>query len=101
MELIQPLNDTLFPAQTVAYTGTAGSTNGWQSGPSAVLVWATTAAYVTVGDGVTATTSSTPIPANVPVKISVPVNATKFRVSAIQVSSGGSVYAKPLNEDRS
>ena len=89
-------DDAAFAAQTVAYTGSAGNTATFQSGPNAVLVFATTAAYVKVGVGVTATTSSTPLPANTPIIMAVPQGTgAPWRVSAIQVASGGDVYAKP------
>ena len=98
MELLNPLADALYPGRTVAYTGTAGSTDTWQAGPQGVVVWSTTAAYVVVGEGVTATTSSTPIPANTPIPYKVPEGTgAPWRVSAIQVSGGGSLYAKPVN----
>lgn len=98
MELLNPLADGNFPAYTASYTGTAGSTTAWPSGPQGVVVWSTTAAYVTVGEGVTATTSSTPIPANTPIPFIVPQGTgAPWRVSAIQIASGGTVYAKPIN----
>lgn len=98
MQLLNPLNDSLFPAKTVAYTGTAGSTGTWNAGVEGVVVWSTTAAYIAVGEGVTATTSSTPIPANVPVPFIVPKGTgAPWRVSAIQLSAGGDVYAKPIS----
>ena len=98
MELLNPLADALYPGRTAAYTGTAGSTATWQAGPQGVVVWSTTAAYVVVGEGVTATTNSTPIPANTPIPFKVPEGTgAPWRVSAIQVDSGGSVYAKPIN----
>jgi hypothetical protein len=83
----------------VAYTGTAGSTSTWPPGPEGVLVWSDTASYVVVGEGVTATTANgTPIPANTPVRFKIPANVSgAWRVSAIQVASGGIVYAKPIN----
>ena len=97
MELLNPLSDAAFAAQTRAYTGPAGSTTGWPPGPQGVVVWSTTSAYVVVGEGVTATTSDTPIPANTPIPFKVPGGTgAKWRVSAIQVSGGGSVYAKPI-----
>lgn len=98
MELLRPLNDSGFATQSVAYTGTAGSTTGWNAGPQGVLVWSTTDAYIRVGEGVTATTSDTPLPAYTPVPITVP-NGTGgvWRVSAVQISAGGTVYAKPIN----
>ena len=98
MELLNPLADSNYPAYTAAYTGTAASTTAWPPGPQGVVIWCTTAAYVTVGEGVTATTSSTPIPANTPIPFTVPVTVTgPWRVSAIQIGSAGTVYAKPIN----
>jgi hypothetical protein len=98
MELLNPLADANYPAYTASYTGTAGSTTAWPSGPQGVVIWSTTAAYVTVGEGVTATTSSTPIPANTPIPFIVPGGTgAPWRVSAIQIASGGTVYAKPIN----
>ena len=100
MELLNPLADSLFPARTAAYTGTAGSTATWDPGPQGVVVWCTQDAYVLVGEGVTATTNSTPIPANTPVPFLVPQGTgAPWRVSAIQVSTGGTVYAKPINQN--
>jgi hypothetical protein len=55
MELLTPLNDTLFPALSVAYTDTAGSTATWKAGPQGVVIWSDQACFVTVGEGVTAT----------------------------------------------
>lgn len=100
MNALNPSQDASYGSQTVAYTGTAGNVTGWNYGPSAVLVWTTTDAYVKVGNGVTATTANTPIPAYTPVIIAIPnpagAGATKWRVSAIQIASGGTLYAKPL-----
>ena len=98
MELLKPLADTVYPAKTVAYTGTAGSTGPWNPGPQGVVVWSTTECYVAVGEGVTATTSSTPIPAYTPIPFAVPETVSgPWRVSAIQVGSGGDIYCKPVN----
>lgn len=98
MELLNPLDGSQFAARTANYTGTAGSTTGWPAGPQGVVVWCTTAAYVRVGEGVTATTSDTPIPANTPIPFKVPLGTgAPWRVSAIQIASGGTVYAKPIN----
>ena len=100
MELLKPLAQANFPGATVAYTGTAGNTTTWQSGPQGVLVWSTTAAYVEIGEGAVATTASTPIPANTIVHFAVPQGTGGlWRVSAIQASTGGSVYAKPINKE--
>ena len=98
MELLRPLDDAGFAAQSAAYTGTAGSVTGWNAGPQGVLVWCTTDAYVRVGVGVTATTAATPLPANTPVPFTVPQGTgAVWRVSAIQISAGGTLYAKPIN----
>jgi len=98
MELLNPLNKANFPARTVAYTGTAGSTTPWDAGPQGVVVWADTACYVAVGENVTATVADTPIPANTPIPFKVPPGAgAAWRVSAIQIAAGGNVYAKPMN----
>lgn len=98
MELLNPLADANYPAYTASYTGTAGSTTAWPAGPQGVVIWSTTAAYVQVGEAATATTSSTPIPANTPIPFIVPQGTgAPWRVSAIQIASGGTVYAKPIN----
>jgi hypothetical protein len=98
MELLNPLADANYPAYTASYTGTAGSTTAWPAGPQGVVIWSTTAAYVVIGEGVTATTSSTPIPANTPIPFIVPQGTgAPWRVSAIQIGSAGTLYAKPIN----
>jgi len=98
MELLRPLNDAGFPTQNAAYTGTAGSTTGWNAGPQGVLVWSTTDMYVRVGEGATATSSDTPIPAFTPVPFTVPQGTGGvWRVSALQIGVSGTVYAKPIN----
>ena len=99
MDLLRPLADTTFPARTATYTGTAGSTATWPAGPQGVVVWSDQACYVLVGEGVTATTANgTPIPANTPIPFVVPQGTgAPWRVSAIQISAGGTVYAKPIN----
>lgn len=100
MELLRPLADPSFPAQAVAYTGTAGSTTGWPAGPQGVLVWSSTDAFVRVGEGVTATTGDTPVPAATPILFHVPQGTGGvWRVSATQIASGGTVYAKPVNRE--
>ena len=53
MELLNPLSVTDFPAKTVAFTGTAGSTGTWAAGPQGVVVWSDQPCYVIVGEGVT------------------------------------------------
>ena len=98
MELLNPLADSNFNAKTVAFTGTAGSTGTWIAGPQGVVVWSDQSCYVVVGEGVTATTAGTPIPAFTPIPFKVPQGTgAPWRVSAIQISAGGNVYCKPIN----
>ena len=98
MELLNPLSRGAFPAQTASFTGTAGSTTGWEPGPEGVMVWSDQPCYVIVGEGVTATTSDTPIPAFTPIPFRVPLTVSGvWRVSAIQTSTGGTIYCKPIN----
>ena len=65
MEFLNPLSG--YPAYSANYTGTAGSTTAWEPGPQGVVVWCPKNAYIRVGEGVTATTNDTPLPAGVPV----------------------------------
>lgn len=101
MELLNPMSKADYPSYSVAYTGTAGSTTAWLPGPQGVLVWSDQACYIEVGVGAVATTASTPIPAFTPIPFAVPLNTSgaPWRVSAIQVSTGGTVYCKPLNKN--
>lgn len=98
MELLTPLSKADFPAQIASYTGTAGNTTGWNAGPEGVMVWSDQPCYIEVGTGAVATTASTPVPAMTPIPFKVPIGtSTVWRVSALQVSTGGTVYAKPIN----
>lgn len=98
LDVLAPNDDALYATQSASYTGTAGNTSAFNPGPRSVFVWTTTDAYVKVGEGVTATSASLLVPAYTPVVIKVPtgIGAT-WRVSAIQLSTAGTVYAKPLN----
>jgi len=99
MELLNPLSRSNFPAQTASFSGTAGSTTGWNTGPEGVMVWSDQPCYVVVGENVTATTSDTPIPAFTPIPFKIqPSVSGVWRVSAIQISSSGTIYCKPLNK---
>lgn len=98
MELLNPLADTNFPAKTASYSGSAGNTTTWAAGPQGVVVWSDQACYVLVGEGVTATSSSTPIPPFTPIPFKVPQGSGgQWRVSAIRVSTDGTLYCKPIN----
>ena len=98
MELLNPMSDPQFAAQSASFSGTAGNTTGWPAGPQGVLVWATYDAYIRVGEDATATSADTPVPANTPIPFIVPQGTgAPWRVSAIQIASAGTVYAKPIN----
>ena len=98
MELLHPAADAAYAAKSASYTGTAGTTGSWPSGPQGVLVWCTTDAYIRVGVGATATTADTPVPAYTPIAFRAEqANDAPWAVSAIQVSAGGTLYAKPIN----
>ena len=101
MELLNPMSKADYPSYSVGYTGTAGNTTAWLPGPQGVLVWSDQACYVEVGVGAVATTDSTPIPPFTPIPFTVPLNTSgaPWRVSAIQVSLGGTLYAKPINRN--
>jgi hypothetical protein len=101
MKLLKPCSKADYPAYNVAFTGTAGNTDTWAAGPQGVLVWATQACYVEVGVGAVATTASTPIPANTPFyfALQTSISGAPWRVSAVQVSTGGTVYCKPINKE--
>ena len=91
---IFPLNQ--HGGASITYTGTAGVTTTF-SNCKGVLVWATTDCYIRVGVGVTATSADMAFPANTPVTIADPDGGVvPFRVSAIQISAGGTIYAKPV-----
>jgi hypothetical protein len=100
MEMLNPCIGAQLGPKTVSYTGTAGSTGTWPAGPQGVVVTVTSAAYVLVGENVTATTSDgTYVPANVAIPFKIPTGTgAPWRVSAIQVSAAGDVYAKPVNK---
>jgi len=99
MELLKPLSKADFPAYSVAFTGTAGSTSTWNAGPQGVVVWSDQPCFVEVGEAAVATTASTPIPAFTPIPFAVPITVRGvWRVSAIQVSTGGTIYCKPINK---
>jgi hypothetical protein len=99
MELLRPLADAEFPASSVASGAAAATVGTWNPGPQGVMVWSTEPVYVSVGEGVTATTASTPIPAFTPIPFYAPQTGTgaPWRVSVLRVAVDGVVYAKPIN----
>ena len=92
MDVLSPRYDG---SLNTTYTGTAGTVGPFPP-CNAVWVWASTDAFIKIGEGVTATNNDFPMPAFTPVLFRVDtMNA--FSVSAIQITSGGSVYANPVN----
>lgn len=91
-------------AQKVAFTGTAGSTTALPPGTNSVTVYLSSAGYVRVSYGASATAATTadfPLPANVPVTLPCdiesgpPSGEGSFFVSAIQDAAGGNLLAIP------
>jgi len=99
MELLRPLADAEYPADSDSTSGTAVTLGPWSPGPQGVMVWCTQDAYIAIGVDVVATTASTPIPAYTPIPFFAPQTGSgaPWRVSALQVSTAGTVYAKPIN----
>jgi hypothetical protein len=98
MELLNPMSKADFPAYTATAGASAGPTTAWNAGPQGVLVWCDVPCYVEVGPAAVATTASTPIPAFTPIPFYLPMGTgAPWRVSAIQVSTGGTIYCKPIN----
>lgn len=99
MELLRPLADAEYPADSDSTSGTAVTLGPWSPGPQGVMVWCTQDVYISVGVAATATTASTPIPAYTPIPFFAPQTGSgaPWCVSALQVSTAGTVYAKPIN----
>ena len=80
--------------QSAAYTGTAGTiTTAFSSAMKKARVVVTSAAYIKIGVAPTATTSDVYMPADAPEYFTV---ATGEKVSAVQVSSGGTLHVTEI-----
>lgn len=79
--------------EVVAYTGTAGSGTALAVGVKAVRVVCTTAAFVKIGSGVTATVNDMPVAAGA---VEIFRVEQGDRVSAIQSAAGGNVHITSL-----
>jgi hypothetical protein len=99
MEMLRPLADAEYPADSDSTSAIAVTLGPWSPGPQGVMVWCTQDAYIAIGVDVVATTASTPIPAYTPIPFFAPQTGSgaPWRVSALQVSTAGTVYAKPIN----
>lgn len=101
MSILTTILNPCGPSQVVAYTGTAGTiSNALPSGVNRVWVFCTTVAYVKIGVDPTATTADFPVPASVPVVLSIgnlpSGQAGNIKVSAIQSAAGGNLHVCPL-----
>ena len=82
---------------TVSSGSSAANSAAQPPGPTAIMLWGTADFYVAVGESAIATTGSTPIPAGVPFFLPIlPGTGAAWRVSALQISSAGTVYCKPF-----
>lgn len=79
-----------------AYTGTAGNSSAITAVCTRILLWSTTDCYVKVGITATATSADLPLPAFTPIEL--PLTDEGSRVSALQVSAGGTLYFIPLGK---
>lgn len=78
-------------SKSVSYTGTAGTTAAMPNQATTVRVVCTTDAFVAIGPG--ATTADMYVPAFTPEYFACEPGEV---VSAVQVSSGGTLYATPF-----
>lgn len=81
--------------QSVPYTGTAGTiTDAVATGTLKVRVVVTTAAFIKIDNNPTATSSDVYLPADSPEYFTI---AAGQKVSAIQVSSGGTLHVTEID----
>jgi hypothetical protein len=82
---------------TVAYTGTAGTTAAINKEATSIRVMSTTDCFIEIGTAPTAVANTgLYLPALVPEYFTCPANC---KVSAIQVSAGGSLYVTPFADE--
>lgn len=81
---------------TVTYTGTAGTTAAVTTDARVVRVVSTTDCYIQIGISPTATSADLFLPAYTPEYFGAQGGVTGTKVSAIQVSTGGSIYVTPF-----
>ena len=102
MELLRALNDPLFASQSIVFAAVSVATSGWPCGPDGVVVWSTSPCVVVVNDiaNPSVTATGTPIPANTPIPFAVECKSGRgFNVACVQLSAGGTLYAKPVNRN--
>ena len=79
--------------QSIAYTGTAGSTAAFSVGIQAARIFATTSCFVKVASAAVATSSDVPLAANTSEIVTVQEGE---KVSAIQVGGAGTLHVTEL-----
>jgi hypothetical protein len=99
MEFLRPLADAEYPGASASSGASATTVATWNPGPQGVLVWSTQDVYVKVGVGAVATATSTPVPAYTPIPFHAPQtgSGSPWSVSVLQITTAGTVYAKPIN----
>ena len=87
--------------KSVAYTATAGATGAFSPGANGVLVTSTTDCYVAIVQDADlsdlATATDLFLPAFIPIPLQIPNTQIPWKISAIRVSSNGTIYASAIN----
>lgn len=99
MNLVDICDYNNYPSVSTSFTGTATSTSLIPAGPEGFIIWADSACYFLIGENPTAsTTNGTPIPQNtmVPVKIPIALRDRALKVSAVRITTSGTLYVIPV-----
>lgn len=99
MNLLDICNSTEYPTVTASFTGTAASTSLINPGPEGLAIWTDSPCYILIGENPTASNSNgTPIPQNtmIPIKIPQALRTKPIKVSAIRISTSGTLYVTPI-----
>lgn len=83
-------------SQTVAYTGTAGTITGFTDNPKSLRLMSTTDCFVEIGPNPTAVANTGMYLAAYQYDYVRTDKSNTIKVSAIQVSAGGSLYVTPF-----
>lgn len=99
MNLVDICNYNNYPSVSVAFTETAASTSLIPAGPEGFVIWSDSACYFLIGENPTVSiTNGTPIPQNtmVPVKIPQSLRDRALKVSAVRITTSGTLYVIPV-----
>lgn len=83
-------------SQTVAYTGTAGTTTGFPDSPRTVRIVSTTDCFIEVGANPTAVVNTGMYVVAYQPEYVLTDGSNVIKVSAVQLSTGGSIYVTPF-----